>query len=221
MKSTLVIFTFNEINAVKALFDRIPFSEVQEAFVVDGGSGDGTIEFFRDKGIRVHIQEARGHGEAFKLGMIKATGDVLVFFGCDGNNQPEDIPLLIEEIKRDKDMVIATRFGENGFSHDATFIRRLGNRLFVFLVNTRWQAGLTDVFNEFRAIRKECMEDLNLKNSYFDLELEMTIKALKSNLRVGEIPTIEQLRIGGCAKLATIRDGLMNLRCFLREAFTL
>jgi len=221
VKTSLIIFTFNEINAVKALFDRIPFGKVQEAFVVDGGSGDGTIEFFRDKGIKVYIQDARGHGEAYKLGMRKAEGDILVFFGCDGNNQPEDIPLLIEEVKRDKDMVIATRFGRNSFSLDATFTRRLGNRLFVFLVNTRWQAGLTDVFNEFRAIRKECMEGLNLKNSFFDLELEMTIKALKGNLRVGEIPTIEQLRIGGCAKLATIRDGLMNLRCFLREAFTL
>jgi hypothetical protein len=64
------------------------------------------------------------------------------------------------------------------------------------------------------------MEKLNLKNSYFDLELEMTIKAVKNKLKMVEVPTLEERRVGGKAKLSTFRDGLMNLKCFLREAFT-
>ena len=43
MKSTLIILTRNEIEGVKALYDRIPFDQVDEAFVVDGGSKDGTL----------------------------------------------------------------------------------------------------------------------------------------------------------------------------------
>lgn len=220
MKSTLVIFTLNEIEASKALFNRIPFDKVNETFVVDGGSTDGTIEFFQNKGVKVIRQSIPGHGEAYKLGMRLASGDTIVFFGCDGNNRPEGIPILIEEINKGNDLAVASRFGKGSCSLDATFLRKIGNRLFVFLVNMRWQVRLTDVFNEFRAIRKECMERLNLKNSYFDLELEMTIKAIKSNLKIKEIPTLEQKRIGGKAKLSTIKDGLMNFRCFLSEAFT-
>lgn len=219
MKSTLVIFTLNEIEAATKLFNRIPFDKFDEAFVIDGGSTDGTVEFFQGKGIPVIKQGLRGHGEAYKLGLKKSTNDLIVFFGCDGNNQPEDIPLLIKEIERGSDLAIASRFTRDSRSLDATLIRKFGNRLFVFLVNMRWHVRLTDVFNEFRAIRREAVEKLGLKNSYFDLELEMVIKAIKNKLKLAEVPTVEQYRIGGEAKLSTMRDGLMNLRCFLKEAF--
>jgi glycosyltransferase involved in cell wall biosynthesis len=219
MNSTLVIFTLNEIEAARRLFERIPFGKVSESIVIDGGSTDGTSEFFKKRGIPVIIQDRPGHGEAYKLGMRKAQGEILVFFGCDGNNQPEDIPRLIKEIEKGGDLVIASRFGKGAQSLDANLIRRFGNQLFVYLVNLRWQTKLTDVFNEFRAIRKDCMERMNLENSFFDLELEMTIKAIKNNFKITEVPTVEQPRMGGRAKLSTLRDGLMNLRCFLREAW--
>jgi glycosyltransferase involved in cell wall biosynthesis len=218
MKSTLVIFTLNEIEAARALFDRIPFDKVSESFVIDGGSSDGTVEFFQNKGVQVIKQAIPGHGEAFKLGMQMASGDILVFFGCDGNNRPEDIPILIEEIEKGNDLAIASRFAKASRSLDASLVRRFGNWLFAFLVNMRWQVQLTDVFDEFRAIKKASMMALNLKNSYFDLELEMVIKAIKNNLKITTIPTVEQQRIGGQTKLSTIKDGLMNLRCFLSEA---
>lgn len=220
MKTTLVIFTLNEIEAARKLFDRIPFDKVNEFFVIDGGSSDGTVEFFQEKGVTVIKQDTPRHGEAYKLGMKKATQEIIVFFGCDGNNQPEDIPALIKKLNNGNDLVIASRFGNGSQSHDATFIRKLGNLFFVFLVNMRWQTGLTDVLNEFRAIKKGPMENLHLKNRYFDLELEMVIKAIKNNLKIAEIATVEQKRISGKSKLSTVRDGWMNLRCFLKEAFT-
>ena len=43
MKSSLIILTLNEIEGVRTLYDRIPFDAVNECFVVDGGSIDGTV----------------------------------------------------------------------------------------------------------------------------------------------------------------------------------
>jgi len=219
MKTTLVIFTLNEIEASHAMFSRIPFDNVDEAFVIDGNSTDGTIEFFRENNIPVYLQDKPGHGEAYKLGLEKATGEILIFFGCDGNNRPENIPALIEKMEKGYDLVIATRFGKSSKSHDATLLRKFGNWLFAFAVNVRWGARLTDVFDEFRAIKKESMQKLELENSYFDLELEMIIKALKHNFKITEIPTIEEERKGGEAKLMTFRDGWMNFKCYVREFF--
>jgi len=53
MKSSLIILTLNEIEGVKALFDRIPMKTVDSCLVIDGGSTDGTIEFFEAHDIPV------------------------------------------------------------------------------------------------------------------------------------------------------------------------
>ena len=70
--TSLIILTWNEREAIANIWDRIPFDSVAEAFFVDPGSDDGTIEFIRGKGRTVHIQEKTGRGNAFRLGMERA-----------------------------------------------------------------------------------------------------------------------------------------------------
>jgi glycosyltransferase involved in cell wall biosynthesis len=218
-KTSLVILTWNEIEAVRALADRIPYSAVDETLVIDGGSTDGTIEFFRQRGIPVHIQEKRGHGEAYKCGLQKASGDVIVFFSGDGNEEPADIPRMVEKMREGYDIVIATRFSKESRSYDATPIRRFGNLFFVGIVNLRFGAHLTDVFNAFRALRRESMRRMDLRESFFQSELEMAMKSLRLGMKVAEIPTVEMERIGGEAKLRTLRDGWANLKAYFRYFF--
>lgn len=217
MKTTLIILTLNEIEAIKRLFNKIPFDLFDEYFVVDGGSTDGTIEFFKKKGVKVLIQDKPGHGEAYKFGMRKAAGDVIVFFSGDGNEKPGDIPRMLKEIKKGCDLVIASRFMKGAKTFDAGPGRRFGNRFFTFLVNFFWGGRVTDVFNAFRAVNKKSIKRLNLESSFFDTELEMVIKAIKKGYKIKEFPTVELNRIGGKAKLQTWRDGKINLIRFLKE----
>ena len=69
---TLVILTLNEIEGVTHIFPKLPLHLVDEVLVVDGGSTDGTIEFFEARGVRVIRQERRGRGEAFRLAVRDA-----------------------------------------------------------------------------------------------------------------------------------------------------
>ena len=92
MKVTLIFLTLNEIEGLKGVFHKIPLAAFDEVFAVDGGSTDGTAEFFAEKGIPVHQQEVKGRGEAFRVAFRKSTGDALVFYSPDGNEDPLDLP---------------------------------------------------------------------------------------------------------------------------------
>ncbi len=95
----LVLLTFNEIEALPKLFDRITVASVDEFFVVDGGSKDGTVEYLREKGVKVLGQPRRGRGCAFAVALEAAKSDALCFYSPDGNEDPEDIPRLFAKLE--------------------------------------------------------------------------------------------------------------------------
>ncbi|MBU4346919.1 MAG: glycosyltransferase family 2 protein [Candidatus Omnitrophica bacterium] len=222
MKSSLIILTYNEISGVKALFERIPFKEVDEAFVIDGGSTDGTIEFFEKRGIRVIRQKIHGRGEAFRIGMKEATGDYLIFFGPDGNETPEDILLMMKKIEEGNDMVIASRFMIGGRRDDSEHLipyRGLGNRFFTLFANIIFGGNYTDTINGFRAIRKDKLERLHIDGQGFGIEYQISMRAMKLKYKVAEFPTYEGDRIGGKSTCGTAQSGFYVLYLLIREIF--
>ncbi len=220
MSSTLVILTYNEIEGITALFDKIPFDAVDEFFVVDGGSTDGTIQFCHERGVRVVPQEIHGRGEAFRIGAREAKGENLVFFGPDGNEDPADIPRLVKLLEDGHDMVIASRFMEESRNDEDDKLLRFrawANQAFTSIANFIWKGNITDTINGFRAIKKPAIENLRIDAQGFVIEYQMSIRAMKLGLKVAEIPTIEGDRIGGESTARSIPTGLKMLRCLLGE----
>jgi len=216
---SIVMMSLNEVEGLKKVVPRINRAWADEIILVDGGSTDGTLEEARKQGIRVVGQEIRGRGEAYRVGLRNTTGDIVVYFSPDGNERPEDIPNLVAEIRKGNDMVIASRFLWNSKSYDATPIRRFGNHMFTFLVNLLFRTKVTDCINGLRAITRECMEDIDTRYRDFQIEMEMTVRAAKKGYHIGEIPTIEGVRVGGKGKLKTWRDGWRYTLCLLKELF--
>ncbi|GBD97526.1 MAG TPA: glycosyltransferase [Nitrospirae bacterium] len=221
-KSSLVILTLNEIEGISALFDKIPFNEVDESFVVDGGSTDGTVEFFRERGVRVVSQKSRGRGEAFRIAERESSGDYLIFFSPDGNEDPGDIPGLLKLLDEGYDMAIASRFlplAKNE-EDDLRFPwRAWANRAFTFVANTIWNKNkyITDTINGYRAIKKEAFRRLKVDAPGFAIEYQISIRAMKLGLKIAETPTIEGQRIGGESTAESIPTGLLFLRFLFRE----
>jgi glycosyltransferase involved in cell wall biosynthesis len=223
MKSSLIILTLNEIEGVRTLYDRIPFDAVDECFVVDGGSIDGTVEFFRERGIKVVPQEIKGRGEAFRIAVKEAKGGYLIFFSPDGNEDPGDIPKLLELLTKGYDIAIASRFlsGSQNEEDDLRFSwRAWANRAFTYIANIIWNTNrnyITDTINGYRAIKKEAFNKLNINAPGFVIEYQMTIRAMKLGLKVVEIPTIEGQRIGGESTAKSIPTGLIFMKYLLME----
>lgn len=219
-KATLVILTFNEIKGITALYDKLPLDKIDEVFVVDGGSKDGTIEFFKEKGLRVVPQDIHGRGEAFRIGIMKAKNENVVFFSPDGNEDPNDILKLLNGLNERYDMVIASRFMKGSRSDDSDVpfpLRGVGNKVFTLLVNILWSGKLTDSINGFRAIKKSKFKRINPDAPGFAIEFQMSIRALKFGYKIKEIPTYEGDRIGGKSTAHTIPTGWLLTKIILRE----
>lgn len=222
MRKSLIILTYDEIEGSKALYDSLPLSSFDDVLVVDGGSTDGTVKFFLDKGIRVVGQEVPGRGEAFRVGARNVSGDILVYYSPDGNEDPADIVKLVDCIERGADIAIASRFAKGSRNEeDDSFFRPRAwvNQALTFIANLLFGKGpyVTDTINGFRAVRRQAFEALHLDECGFPIEYQMSIRAMKARMRIVEIASHEGNRIGGASKCYSFPVGMGHLKVLVRE----
>jgi len=197
LKITAIIPTKNEEMMIGEIIDGVqPY--VDEVLVVDGHSYDRTRETALNKDAQVFLDNGKGKGDALRVGIDKAKGDILVFIDADGSHDPNDIPKLIQPIINGKaDMVVGSRGrgGSDELHGDVEkFFRMIGSDIICLIINYRWGVRLTDSQNGFRAIRKTTAKNLNLKENITTIEQEMTMKCLKKGYKISEVPTHEYAR---------------------------
>lgn len=230
MKSALILLTFNEIQGLKVLWEKLPLSDVDEIFTVDPGSTDGTLEFLRERHCRVVIQERRGRGEAFRLGAEATDADILVFFSPDGNEDPKDIIKLINLIKNGADIAIGSRMMKGAVNEEDISWwrpRKWVNEGFTFIANLLFNPDwpgrgkyFTDTINGFRAFKRTSFLNLHTTETGYPIEYQTSIRSLKKRYRIEEIPTIENQRIGGESYSKSIPTGLSFVKCLFKEICT-
>ena len=109
--TTLVIPTLNEIDGMRVIMPQINRAWVDQIIVLDGGSKDGTIEYARNNGYEVYVQQKPGFRHAYMEVLPLLRGDVLLTFSPDGNSKSEDIPRVLDKMEEGGyDMVIASRY---------------------------------------------------------------------------------------------------------------
>lgn len=222
MKKTLVILTFNEIEALPKIWDKIPLSAADEVLAVDGGSKDGTQKFLESKGVKVLGQPKRGRGVAFMVAAEAAQGEALCYFSPDGNEDPNDIPRLFAELEKGADIAVASRMMKGAFNEEDIHWfrpRKWVNNAFTLIANVLWNRGpyVTDTINGYRAITKAAFRGLNLDAEGFVIEYQMSIRAMKRGLKITEFPTYEGQRLGGVSTAESWRTGVVFVKALWRE----
>lgn len=216
---SLIICAKNEAGGIQQVIASVkPYSD--EILVIDGHSTDGTAGLAAASGARVYLDNGKGKGDAYRAGIEKATGDVLVFIDADGSCEAADIPSLVRPIAlNEADLVIASRHrgGSDEWRGDLdTYLRAIGSGFLSVVINWRWHSNLTDVLYGYRAMRREVALRVPLRAMDFDIEQHMIVQFLKQRYRVSEVRSHEYPRKWGRSKLPTYRKAyLFFWRLFL------
>lgn len=220
---SVIICAKNEEDGIQEVIASVkPYSH--EILVIDGHSTDATVRRAEAAGARVHLDNRRGKGDAYQVGIQTATGDILVFIDADGSCDPADIPLLVNPIAQNKaDLVVASRHrgGSDEWSGDLnTLLRALGSGFLSVVINWRWKSNLTDVLYGYRAARREAALKVPLRALDFDCEQHMIVQFLKQGYRVTEVRSHEYCRKWGKSKLPTYRKAYLFFRRLFLDLVT-
>jgi glycosyltransferase involved in cell wall biosynthesis len=218
MRITLCLLTRNERECLEKIFPLIPPPSAEagydEMVAIDGGSTDGTVEYYRDRGVRVAGQSRRGRGEAFLMAFREIPSDAYIFFSPDGNEDVADLPKFRGYLQGGADLVIASRMMKGAVNEeDAQFLRfrKWANNGFNWMANTLFRKTgpyVTDSINGYRAITADAARRLQLDASDYTIEYQMTMRALKNRLKIVEFPTVEGQRVAGQSGAPSIGTGL-------------
>ena len=228
----LVIPTLNEEEPIAEVIRAVPRDAVDEVNVADSGSEDRTVERPRAGGARVIIERQRGYGRACAAG-ARAAPDcgVIVFLDGDGSDRPELVPLLLAPILAGThDFVIGTRTlgtREPGSMNALQIAAGYGAGALTRLL---YGVAYTDMC-AFRAIRREALDELGMREMTYGWNLEMQMRAARAGLRILELPVAHRRRSGGASKVsgtvvgtlkAALRIGLTFVRvaCERQHRFT-
>tara|TARA_Y100000590_G_scaffold445794_1_gene578402 strand:- start:333 stop:1025 length:693 start_codon:yes stop_codon:yes gene_type:complete len=220
--TSIVIPAKDEAATIGGVLDDV-IQYADEILVIDGHSKDQTRSIANSKGVRVVLDGGLGKGEAVRLALNEAKGDILVFIDADGSHEASDIPKLIAPLlANNADLVTASR--PRGGSDEMTgdfdrFIRWLGQQIIMLAINYRFGVRLTDSQNGFRAIRRSIALKLDLKENTTTIEQEMLIKILRLGYRATEVPSHEYERGAGRSKISLKRAWLRYIYSWLRYLY--
>ena len=209
---SVIIAALNEEDAIGKVIDSVPKDLADEIVVVDNGSKDRTAEVASAAGARVVKESIPGYGRAFRAGLrsISPESEIVVFLDGDGSDCPEMMDRLVNPIiEGAADFVIGSRTRGSRESGSMNFHQVIAGYAIGFMLRILYGVRSTDM-GPFRAIRRETLDSLNLREETYGWPLEMQMRAARARVRTLEVPVDYRRRAGGHSKIAgTLRGSVL------------
>jgi glycosyltransferase involved in cell wall biosynthesis len=185
-------------------------------YVFDNNSTDRTVEEAKRAGALVFTERRQGKGYVVQSMFRQVDADFYVMVDGDDTYPPEAVHALLAPIVAgEADMSIGSRLHAESRSQ---FKRRnrLGNRLVRSTLNFIFRVELTDILSGYRAFSREFVKGLPLFGGGFEIETELTIKAVERGFRLVEVPVnLTHRPEGSHSKIQFLRDGFLILNTTL------
>lgn len=180
--------------------------------IVSDSSTDDSPRVARKLGATVIKHDKAGYGNAYLEGFKHVKGDKIIMGDADDSYDFSEIPDLLKHAK-DYDLVLGRRAY---LQKDAMpFLNRyIGNPLLSWTLRFLFGSGIRDAHTGFRIIKREKLENLELKTTGMEFASEMIIKAIENDLKIIEVPIHYHPRKGK-TKMRRLPDGWRHLRFML------
>ncbi|WP_163336906.1 glycosyltransferase family 2 protein [Desulfopila sp. IMCC35008] len=186
MLVSVVLPLLNEEENIPLLYDELKGVLVglecdHEIVFVDDGSTDTSLELMEniqakdDKVVVVTFRKNFGQTAAMAAGFDYATGDVIITMDADLQNDPHDIPLLLEKVDEGNDVVTGWRFDRK----DKFISRRLPSIIANKLISVTTGVSLHDYGCTLKAFRRDVIKNVKLYG-----EMHRFIPAIASGMGI-------------------------------------
>ncbi|HEY9630390.1 MAG TPA: glycosyltransferase family 2 protein [Coleofasciculaceae cyanobacterium] len=204
LKLSIVVPVYNEVESIPRLIEAIA-STLQlhhlnyEIICVDDGSTDGSGDLLRqiarDRTDLKAVLLRRNYGQtaAMAAGFNHAQGQVMITLDGDLQNDPADIPRLLEKLDEGYDLVSGWRMQRQ----DAALTRLLPSKIANWLIARVTGVNIHDYGCSLKAYRSELVMDMNL---YGELHRFLPALAFIEGARIAEIPVRHHARKFGQSK---------------------
>jgi dolichol-phosphate mannosyltransferase len=195
MRVSIIIPVYNEVNILSEVLARViaaPLPEGcdKEIIVVDDGSTDGTSQIltrYRELVLVHHSVVNFGKGAATRIGIAKATGDIILIQDGDLEYDPADyVKVLTPIVEGRATIVYGSRF--LGSVEGMKLANWIANRLLTFTANLLYGANLTDEATAYKAFRTSAIRGVRLRSMRFEFCPEVTAKMCRAGHRIHEVP---------------------------------
>jgi glycosyltransferase involved in cell wall biosynthesis len=211
-RTAAVVPAYNEAGAIRRVIEEIrAFDPTIDVVVVDDASTDDTAAIAESLGATVlRLPFNVGIGGAVQTGFRYALAegyDAAVRLDGDGQHDASELEKLLAPLQRgEADLVVGSRFVDAGGAYRPPWARRIGIRLFARLVSLLGGERVTDTTSGFLALDRVGIELFAAEYPHDYPEVEATLVALRSGLRLAQVQVEMRERETGASSITFVRS---------------
>lgn len=204
MDISVILPIYNERENLVPLLDEIdaalgPLDRPYEVIAVDDGSRDGSTKLLRElaetrEPLRVVVfRRNAGQTAAFDAGFRHASGDIVVTMDADRQNDPADIPRMIEKLDEGFDFVTGWRKNRK----DGMFLRKVPSKIANWVIRKITGTQIHDLGCSLKVYRRHVTDEMKL---YGEMHRFISVIADGLGARVAEVEVHHRPRVAGVSK---------------------